>query len=136
MSHDLVVNFSVFFVDIHFSRYHLLICLSFPSLVTHKFKLSFCVLGRKTQYWENNCTTKCNLQIQCDPYQITNRIFHRTRTKNFTIHMETQKTPNSQSNLQKVKFLCMFLGSLFFFSVFLSFRKSIQSIMDLILDNI
>ena len=26
-------------------------------------------------------------------------IFHRTRTKNFTIHMETQKTPNSQSSL-------------------------------------
>ena len=46
-------------------------------------------------------TTKCNLQIQCDPYQITNGIFHRTRTKNFTIHMETQKTPNSQSSLEK-----------------------------------
>ena len=28
-------------------------------------------------------------------------IFHRTRTKNFTIHMETQKTPNSQSSLEK-----------------------------------
>ena len=27
--------------------------------------------------------------------------FHRTRTKNFTIHMETQKTLNSQSNLEK-----------------------------------
>ena len=26
-----------------------------------------------------------NLQIQCDSYQITNGIFHRTRTKNFTI---------------------------------------------------
>ena len=46
-------------------------------------------------------TTKCNLQIQCDPYQITNGILHRTRTKNFTIHMETQKTPNSQSSLEK-----------------------------------
>ena len=33
-------------------------------------------------------TTKYNLQIQCDPYQITNGIFHRTRTKNFAIHME------------------------------------------------
>ena len=32
---------------------------------------------------------------------ITNVIFHRTRTKIFTIHMETQKTPNSQSNLEK-----------------------------------
>ena len=30
-----------------------------------------------------------------------NGIFHRTRTKNFTIHMETQKTPNSQSSLEK-----------------------------------
>ena len=26
---------------------------------------------------------------------------NRTRTKNFTIHMETQKTPNSQSSLEK-----------------------------------
>ena len=27
--------------------------------------------------------------------------FHRTRTKNFIIHMEMQKTPNSQSSLEK-----------------------------------
>ena len=38
-------------------------------------------LGRKTQYCENDHTTKCKLQIQCDRYQITNGIFHRTRTK-------------------------------------------------------
>ena len=55
-------------------------------------------LDRKHQYCENDYTTKCNLQIQCNPYQITNDIFHRTRTKNFTI---TQKTPNSQSSLEK-----------------------------------
>ena len=55
----------------------------------------------KDQYCENNYTTKCNLQIQCNPCQITNGIFHRTRTKNFTIHMETQKTLNSQSSLEK-----------------------------------
>jgi len=36
-----------------------------------------------------------------DPYQITNGIFHRTRTKTLTIHMETPKTPNSQSSLDK-----------------------------------
>ena len=58
-------------------------------------------LGRKNQYCENDYTTKCKLQIQCDPYQITNGIFHRTKTKNFTIHMETQKTPNNQSSLEK-----------------------------------
>ena len=45
--------------------------------------------------------TQSNLQIQCNFYQITNGIFHRTRMKNFTICMETQKTPNSQSNLEK-----------------------------------
>ena len=38
-------------------------------------------LGRKNQYCENDYTTKGNLQIQCDPYEITNDIFHRTRTK-------------------------------------------------------
>ena len=48
-------------------------------------------LGRKNQYCENDYTIKCNLQIQCNPYQITNGIFHKTRTKNFTIHMETQR---------------------------------------------
>ena len=58
-------------------------------------------LGRKNQYTENDYTTKCNLQIQWDPYQITNDIFQRTRTKNFTIHMETQNTLNSQSSLEK-----------------------------------
>ena len=58
-------------------------------------------LGRKNQLCENDYTTKCNLQIQCNPYQITNGIFHKTRTKNFTIHMETQKTLNSQSSIEK-----------------------------------
>ena len=35
------------------------------------------------------------------PIKIPMAFFHRTRTKNFTIHMETQKTPNSQSSLEK-----------------------------------
>ena len=58
-------------------------------------------LSRKNQYCKNDCTTKCNLQIHCEPYQITKGIFHRARTKNFTTHMEAQKTPNSQSSLEK-----------------------------------
>ena len=48
-------------------------------------------------------TVLWNLQIQCDPYQITNGIFQRTRTKIFTIHMETQKIQNSQNNFEKEK---------------------------------
>ena len=55
-------------------------------------------LGRMNQYCENDYTVKCNLQIQLDRYQITNGTFHRTRTKKFTIYMETQKTLNSQSS--------------------------------------
>ena len=58
-------------------------------------------LGRKNQYCENDYTTKCNLQTQCNPYQITHGIFHRTRTKNFTIHMETQKTLKAKAVLRK-----------------------------------
>ena len=57
----------------------------------------------KNQNCENDYTTQSNLQIQCNPYQTTNGIFHRTRTKNFTICMEMQKTLNSQSNLEKEK---------------------------------
>ena len=58
-------------------------------------------LGRKNQYCGNDYTTKCSLQIQCNPYQITSGIFHRTRTKNFTIHMETQKTLKAKAVLRK-----------------------------------
>ena len=61
------------------------------------------ILDWKNQLCENDYATQSNLQIQCNPYQTTNGIFHRTRTKNFTICMETQKTPNSQSNLEKEK---------------------------------
>ena len=56
-------------------------------------------LGRMNQYCENDYTTKCILQIQSDAYQITNGIFHRTRTKNFTIHMKTPQI--AQAALRK-----------------------------------
>ena len=60
-------------------------------------------LDWKNQHCENDYTTQSNLQTQCNPYQTTNGIFHRTRTKNFTICMETQKTQNRQSSLEKEK---------------------------------
>ena len=60
-------------------------------------------LDWKNQHCENHYKTESNLQIQCNPYETTTGIFHRTRTKNFTICMETQKTPNSQSSLEKKK---------------------------------
>ena len=60
-------------------------------------------LDWKNQYCENDYTTQSNLQIQCNPYQTANGILHRSRTKNFTICVETQKTSKSQSNLEKEK---------------------------------
>ena len=44
-----------------------------------------------------------NVQIKCNPFQITNGIFHRTRTKHFTVCMETQQMTNSQSSHEKKK---------------------------------
>ena len=61
------------------------------------------VLGQEESTFENDYTTQSNLQIRCNPYQSTNNIFHRTRTKSYTSFMETQKTMNSQSNLEKEK---------------------------------
>ena len=46
-------------------------------------------------------TTQSNLQIQCNLYQATNGIFHRTRTNNFTICMEIQKTSIAKVILRK-----------------------------------
>ena len=70
---------------------------------TNRWRDIIMFLVWKTQHCENDYTTQSNLQIQCNPYQTTNDIFHRTRANNFTICMETQKTPNSQSNLEKEK---------------------------------
>ena len=58
-------------------------------------------LDWKYQQWENDYTTQGKLQIQCNLYQSTNGIFHRTRTNNLKICMETKKTPNGQINLEK-----------------------------------
>ena len=55
----------------------------------------------KNQYSENEYSTQTNLQIKCNLYQANKGIFQRTRTNNFTIRMETQKTSNSQSNLKE-----------------------------------
>ena len=67
----------------------------------NKWKKYTMFLDWKNQYSANVYIIQSNLQIQCNPYQITSSIFHRTRTNNFTICMATQKTLNSQSNLEK-----------------------------------
>jgi len=49
-------------------------------------------LDQKDQYCQNDHTTQGNLQIQCNPYQITNGVFHRTR-KNFFQFLCKHKRP-------------------------------------------
>ena len=58
-------------------------------------------LGRKNQYCENDYITKCNLQIQCYPYQITNVIFHRNRIKISQFIWKHRKSQKNQSSLEK-----------------------------------
>ena len=53
------------------------------------------LLDWKNQYYQNDYITQGKLQIQCNPYQLTNDILHRTATKCFKISMETQKILNS-----------------------------------------
>ena len=57
----------------------------------------------KNQYSQNDYTIQGNLQIQCNPYQITKDIFHRTQTKYFKVWLEAQKTQNSQKYPEKEK---------------------------------
>ena len=59
------------------------------------------VMDQKNQCSEKEYTTQSNLQIQCNPYQATNDIFHRARTNNFTIFMEIQKPRIAKEILRK-----------------------------------
>ena len=56
----------------------------------------------KNQYCKNKYTTQGNVHIQRHPYQITSGIFIDLE-QNFSMCMETQKTPNSQRNPEKEK---------------------------------
>ena len=58
-------------------------------------------MDQKNQYSKNEYSNQSPLQIQHNPYKATNVIFHRMRTNNFKIHMEAQKTSNSQRNIEK-----------------------------------
>ena len=68
---------------------------------TNRWRDMFLFLDWNNQHCENDYTTQSNPQIQCNPYQTTNDVFHRTRTKNFKICMETKKTLKRQNDLEK-----------------------------------
>ena len=58
-------------------------------------------VDQKNQYHEKEYTTQNNLQIQCNPYQVTNGIFQRTRTIISQVVWKYKKTSNNQNNLEK-----------------------------------
>ena len=58
-------------------------------------------MDQKNKYTEHEYTTQSNLQIQCNSYQVTNGIFHRTRTNNFTVCMEIQNKQTKKLKQQK-----------------------------------
>ena len=60
-----------------------------------------CSWVRRVNIVRKTVLPKAIYRVNMIPIKLRNGIFHRTRTKNFTIHMETQKTPNSQSSLEK-----------------------------------
>ena len=47
-------------------------------------------LDWKNQHCENDYTTQSNLQIQCNPYQTTDGIFHGTRKKIHNLYGNTK----------------------------------------------
>ena len=56
----------------------------------------------RNQYCEHDYNTQHNLEIQCNAYQTTNSIFHRTRKKNHNLYGNT-KEPELQRNVEKEK---------------------------------
>ena len=62
-------------------------------------------LDWKNQYCQNDYTTQGNLQIQCSFSQISNSIFHKTKTKIFFTFIQKHKTPqqSKQSFERKTK---------------------------------
>ena len=68
---------------------------------TRKWKNIPCSWIERTNTAKMFNSTQSNLHIQCNPNQNCTSILLRARKNNPKICMEPQKTPNSQSNLEK-----------------------------------
>ena len=55
-------------------------------------------LGKKSEYCEDDSTTKCSLQIQLNPYQVTN---DRTRKKNSQFILKHKRPRMAKTVLRK-----------------------------------
>ena len=57
-------------------------------------------LDQKNQYCQNDYTTQGNPQIQLNPNQITNGIFHKLE-QNIQVYLEARTTQGSQRHPEK-----------------------------------
>ena len=60
-------------------------------------------LGWKNQYCETDYTTKYKQQVQCNPYQVTNEIFHRTRRTKISHFIRKHKIPQTAKAVLRKK---------------------------------
>ena len=70
---------------------------------TNRWKDTYLALGLEESLFPMTVLTQGSLESQCSAYQITNGIYHRTRTKQLKVCLETEKTRNSQSHPEKEK---------------------------------
>jgi hypothetical protein len=57
-------------------------------------------MDQQNQNCKNGYNMKSNVYLHCDPHQNSNDIHHRNRKGNPKVHVEAQKTLNSQNNPQ------------------------------------
>jgi hypothetical protein len=55
----------------------------------------------QNQHSKNGSTTKSNLHVQCNSHQNPNDVHHRDLKVCPEVHLETQKTANSQGNTEQ-----------------------------------